>query len=133
MKNSKEQFIIDFFEHLKNKIDMFMEQHKMSFDKMIIEEIRSNLKDYESACKANCSRNHFDTVLDAMEEASHLSRALNGSSMSDERLWRQVEVKAKRKRDEVHAKLDDLKHQLLLNKSNKFIVQNFSQIQRNYG
>jgi len=68
-----------------------------------------------------------------MEDMASLSKTLSASSSSDDRLWRQIEVKAKKKREEVNAKLDDLKHQLLLNKSNKFIVQNFSQIQKNYG
>lgn len=133
VKNNKELFILEFFGHLKSKIDKFCEQHKMSFDKVIIEEIRTNLKDYENACKINCARNHYDSVLDAMEELASLSKTLSASSNSDDRLWRQIDVKARKKRDEVNAKLDELKHQLLLNKSNKFIVQNFSQIQKNYG
>lgn len=133
VKNNKDLFIHEFFAHLKNKIDAFNEKHKVSFDKMIIDEIRTNLKDYESACKTNCARSHFDSVVDAMEEMASLSKTLNVSSTSDDRLWRQIDVKAKKKRDEVNSKLDDLKHQLLLNKSNKFIVQNFSQIQKNYG
>lgn len=133
VKNNKELFIYEFFEHLRNKIDAFCEQHKVSFDKMIVEEIRTNLKDYETACKTNLSRSHFDSVVDAMEELSSLSKTLGASSTSDDRLWRQIDVKARKKRDEVNVKLDELKHQLLLNKSNKFIVQNFSQIQKNYG
>lgn len=132
IKNNKEMFIFDYFAHLKNKIDLFCEQNKMSFDKMVIEEIRSNLKDYENACKTNCSQNTFESVFGAMEELNSSSKALNSTTM-DEKVWKAVDIKARKKSEEVNAKLDELKYQLLMNKSYKFIVQNFSQIQKTYG
>lgn len=153
VKNNKELFIYEFFAHLRNKLDIFCEQGgniggggggaagKMaemdggaawlpSYEKMIVDEIRTNMREYESICKATSARSQFESVFDAIDELNACQRVL-AFAVGDEKQSRAIELKARKKNSDVHDKLEELRQKLLLNRAPKFIAQNFLRL-KNY-
>lgn len=109
--NDKESFLHTYFSSLRNQLDLYAEDFRLKFDKLI-EEIRKNIDIYENKCKKTCKTIQIQKYDSVREESQNSANVLKSLTL-DENAWKQIESSTKNKHFEIQDKLDELKNKII--------------------